>query len=41
VFLYKTKEYNRKKHHSALRIEILIVKVDHFSGWEIYHIDEM
>jgi len=35
VFLYKTKEYSRKKRHSALQTEILIIKVDHSSGWEI------
>jgi len=37
--LHETKESDRKKRRSAPANEILIVKVDHFSGYETCHTD--
>jgi len=41
AFLHETKESGRKKCRSALRSEILIVKVNDLTGYETCHTDEM
>ena len=41
AFSLKTKESGRKNRRSALRSEILIVKVDDFTGYETCQTDDM